>query len=299
MSDTNEVTASVPALKPRKKRFELPPQWKTAYGIIGVVVVAFWLIVAIIGPLLPLADPLAQTAERLAAPSGAHWFGTDELGRDVFSRVLYGARISIPVAIALVVLSMLLGGLLGMLAGYFGRVLDETIMRLADIVLAFPPIILAMVITAALGPGIGNAVIAMLVVNWPQYARIMRSMVVGVRGSEYVISDRLLGFSAWQTLRVDVLPNVVSSILVLATLDFGNAILLLSGLSFLGLGAVPPTPEWGFMVSEGVQNFSAWWIATFPGLCISSVVIAFNFIGDTLRDALDPHMRKHVQSEAM
>ena len=297
MSDSNAVNLAGSIPTARKRRFRIPQQWRTAYAVVGTLVVVFWLMVAIIGPILPLDDPLSQGDERLAAPSSAHWFGTDELGRDVFSRVIYGARISIPVAIALVLLSMVLGGVLGMIAGYFGRVIDEVIMRLADIVLAFPPIILAMVITAALGPGIGNAVIALLVVNWPQYARIMRSMVVSVRTSEYVISDRLLGFGPWKTLRVDVLPNVISSILVLATLDFGNAILLLSGLSFLGLGAVPPTPEWGFMVSEGVQNFSAWWIATFPGLCIFSIVVAFNFIGDTLRDALDPHMRSHVQSE--
>ena len=281
----------------RRRRFVIPPQWRTLYAVIGVVVVAFWLIIAAIGPLLSHTNPLAQGGDRLAAPSSAHWFGTDELGRDIFVRILYGARISIPVAMALVILSMLLGGLLGMIAGYFGRAVDEVIMRLADIVLAFPPIILAMVIAAALGPGISNAVIAMLVVNWPQYARITRSLVIGLRSSEYVISDRLLGFGAWRTLRIDVLPNVISPILVLATLDFGNAILLLSGLSFLGLGAVPPTPEWGFMVSEGVQNFSAWWIATFPGLCIFSIVVAFNFIGDALRDALDPNARRHIESK--
>ena len=280
-----------------KRHFTIPQQWRTLYAIIGMSVVAFWLAVAAIGPLFTHTDPLAQDSERLSAPSSTHWFGTDELGRDIFVRIIYGARVSIPVAMALVILSMLLGGLLGMTAGYFGRVFDEIIMRLADIVLAFPPIILAMVITAALGPGINNAVIAMLVVNWPQYARITRSLVMGQRNSEYVISGRLLGFGALHTLRIDVLPNVISPILVLATLDFGNAILLLSGLSFLGLGAVPPTPEWGFMVSEGVQNFSSWWIATFPGLCIFSIVVAFNFVGDALRDALDPHTRKRIESK--
>jgi peptide/nickel transport system permease protein len=288
------------ATAPRtRRRLRLPAEWRTPLAIAGVVIIGFWLLIVIFGTFLEPQNPLTQSSSRLAAPSAAHWFGTDELGRDVFSRVIAGARLSIPVAIMLVVLSLLLGGILGMLAGYFGKVLDETIMRFADVVLAFPAIILAMVITAALGPGIGNAVLAMLLVNWPQYARIMRSMVLGARGSEYVISGRLLGFGIWHSLRVDILPNVISPMLVLATLDFGNAILLLSGLSFLGLGAVPPTPEWGSMVSEGMSNFSSWWIATFPGLAIFTIVMGFNFLGDALRDAMDPHMKKHVQNEAV
>lgn len=283
----------------RRLRLRLPAEWRTPLAVVGVVIIVFWLLVVIFGPLLQPQNPLAQSPDRLAAPSGAHWFGTDELGRDVLSRVIAGARLSIPVAIALVALSLLLGGLLGMLAGYFGRVVDEIIMRFADIVLAFPAIILAMVITAALGPGISNAVLAMLLVNWPQYARIMRSMVLGAHNSEYVISGRLLGYGVWRSLRVDILPNVISPVLVLATLDFGNAILLLSGLSFLGLGAVPPTPEWGSMVSAGMNNFSSWWIATFPGLAIFTIVMGFNFLGDALRDAMDPRMKKHVQNEAI
>lgn len=286
------ATASIE--RPAKRRLSIPSAWRQPLAVVGVVIIVFWLLVALFGPMLPLQDPLAQTGDRLMAPSGAHWFGTDELGRDVFSRVVNGARLSIPVAALLVALSLLVGGFLGMVAGYFGRVAGEVIMRLCDLVLAFPPIILAMVITAALGPGIGNAVLAMLVVNWPQYARIMRSEVLGVRGSEYVVADRLLGFSVWHSLRVDVLPNVASQVLVLATLDFGNAILLLSGLSFLGLGAVPPAAEWGSMVSAGMQNFSDWWIAVFPGLAIFTVVIGFNFLGDALRDATDPHMRRRV-----
>ncbi|MFT8636984.1 MAG: ABC transporter permease [Pseudoclavibacter sp.] len=283
----------------RRLRLRLPTEWHTPLAVVGVVIIVFWLLVVIFGPLLQPQNPLAQSPNRLAAPSGAHWFGTDELGRDVLSRVIAGARLSIPVAIALVALSLLLGGLLGMLAGYFGRVTDEIIMRFADIVLAFPAIILAMVITAALGPGISNAVLAMLLVNWPQYARIMRSMVLGAHNSEYVISGRLLGYGVWRSLRVDILPNVISPVLVLATLDFGNAILLLSGLSFLGLGAVPPTPEWGSMVSAGMNNFSSWWIATFPGLAIFTIVMGFNFLGDALRDAMDPRMKKHIQNEAI
>lgn len=156
-----------------------------------------------------------------------------------------------------------------------------------------------MVITAALGPGLQNAVIAILLVNWPQYARVTRSMVVGARNNEYVVANRLLGTGVFRSLRQDILPNILAPILVLATLDFGNAILLLSGLSFLGLGTVPPTPEWGAMVSDGVQQFSSWWLATFSGLAIFSVVMAFNFLGDSMRDALDPRSQKAATGRAI
>jgi len=161
-------------------------------------------------------------------------------------------------------------------------------MRFSDLVFAFPTIILAMIVAASLGPSLTNAVIALLVVAWPSYARVMRSLVLGARSREYVVASRLLGYGAFTTLRREILPNVAAPVLVLATLDFGNAILLLSGLSFLGLGATPPTPEWGSMVAGGVQQFSSWWIAVFPGLAIFTVVMAFNFLGDAMRDALDP-----------
>lgn len=183
---------------------------------------------------------------------------------------------------------MTLGSVLGAIAGYFGRAVDEVIMRITDLVFTFPTIILAMVIAAVLGPSLQNAVIAMLIVTWPSYARVMRSLVISLRTREYVLADRLLGFSAGKILRVDILPNVLGSILVLATLDVGTAILLLSGLSYLGLGAVPPTAEWGSMIAVGTQNMDQWWISVFPGLAILSIVLAVNFIGDSLRDALDP-----------
>jgi peptide/nickel transport system permease protein len=190
---------------------------------------------------------------------------------------------------------MIIGSILGAVAGYFGRGVDEVIMRISDLVFAFPTIILAMIVAASLGPSLTNAVIALLIVSWPSYARVMRSMVLGERAREYVIAGRLLGATAFRSLGRDVLPNVAAPVLVLATLDFGNAILLLSGLSFLGLGATPPTPEWGSMVADGVQNFSAWWLAAFPGLAIFTVVMAFNFLGDAMRDALDPRSAGKVQ----
>ena len=284
---------------PRRRLIRWPSLVRQPLTMVGVVVVLAWLLVALLGPWIEPFDPLAQSPDRLAAPGGEHLLGTDTLGRDVLSRIIAGARVTLPLSILLVVASMVLGSALGAIAGYFGRAVDEVIMRLADLVFAFPTIILAMVITAALGPGLQNAVLAMLLVSWPQYARVTRSMVLGARSAEYVVASRLLGTTPWRSLTRDILPNIAAPILVLAMLDFGNAILLLSGLSFLGLGTVPPTPEWGAMVSEGVQQFSSWWIAVYSGLAIFSVVVAFNLIGDTLRDALDPRSAKAVGGRAL
>lgn len=269
--------------------------WLQPLTVAGFIIVGVWLLVALFAPLIEPYDPLAQSSGMLAAPSGAHLLGTDALGRDVLSRVIAGSRVSIPAALALVVSSLLVGGIIGAVAGYLGGWIDEVLMRITDMVLAFPTIILAMVVAAALGPSLRNAVVAIVVVNWPQYARITRSLVLGVKTREFVIAGRLLGFGPFTSLRRDILPNIAAPVLVLATLDFGNAILALSGLSFLGLGTVPPTPEWGSMVSDGIQNFDAWWIGTSAGVAIFSVVIAFNFIGDALRDALDPQARRLVR----
>jgi peptide/nickel transport system permease protein len=277
----------------------LPTAWRRPLAVVGIVVLAVWLVVAVFAPFLTGTDPLGQTDARLAAPSAAHWFGTDELGRDVFARTLYGAQVSLPLALVLVVSSMVIGGALGAIAGYLGGVVDEIIMRIADLVFAFPTIILAMIVAASLGPSLTNAVIALLFVSWPNYARVMRALVLGARGQEYVIAGRLLGAGPFTSLRRDVMPNVLAPVLVLATLDFGNQILLLSGLSFLGLGATPPQAEWGSMVSAGVQQFSSWWLAAFPGLAIFSVVVAFNFVGDALRDALDPRTAGAVQGTSI
>jgi peptide/nickel transport system permease protein len=269
-------------------RKRVPQAWRTPLGITGVVVATLWILVAVLGPALWPYGPLAQDFPRLEAPSGAHWFGTDELGRDVFTRVLAGAQVTVPLALLLVGLSVVVGGILGLAAGFLGRWVDETVMRLTDLVMAFPIVILAMVVAAALGASLVNAVLAALVVSWPAYARVTRGLVVGVRTADYVLADRLLGFSALRSLRTDIVPMVVGPVLILATLDIGTATLLLSGLSFLGLGAKPPTAEWGSMVSTAVQNFDSWWLGVFPGLAILTVVMAFNFVGDALRDALDP-----------
>lgn len=273
---------------PRRQRGSVRPAWRQPLALAGATIAVVWLVVAIFAPLFAPSDPLAQTDELFAPPSSEHLFGTDELGRDIFSRVIYGARVSLPLALLLVGLATALGSMLGALAGYFRSWVDGVVMRTADLVFAFPAIILAMVVTAVLGRGITNAVLALVVVAWPAYARVVRSLVLSVGESDYVYATRLLGASSRRALFKDVLPNVAGPVLVLATLDLGNAILLLSALSFLGLGAQPPTAEWGSMVATGTQYFQNWWLGTFPGLAIFTAVLAFNFLGDSLRDVLDP-----------
>jgi peptide/nickel transport system permease protein len=283
------------ALRFRGRRSLVRPTWRQPLALTGAGIACIWIVVAVFAPLIAPHDPLAQTFTPAQAPSLSHLFGTDELGRDVFSRVVYGARISPPIAILLVALAATIGGLLGALAGYFRGIVDGTLMRAVDLVFAFPPIILAMVVAAVLGRGLRNAALAIVVVAWPSYARVVRGLVLSVGDSEFVQSARLLGAPARRALFRDVLPNVAGPVLVLATLDLANAILLLSGLSFLGLGAQPPQAEWGSMVATGTQYFQWWWLGTFPGLAIFTVVLAFNFLGDSLRDVFDPRTARRVE----
>jgi peptide/nickel transport system permease protein len=260
----------------------------SALSLLAMGLVASWAIIAIFGPLVAPYDPLAQGSAFLAGPSSGHLFGTDELGRDVLSRVIWGARVSIPYSVLMVASSVGVGAVSGGVAGYFGGWVDEVIMRVADFVFAFPTIILAMAITAALGPDLKNAVIAVVVVSWPTYARVVRSLVLSAMHSDYVLVARLLGHSSVRTMAVDVLPNVAGPMLVFATLGLGNAMLFLAGLSFLGLGSQPPAAEWGSMISEATQYYNGWWLALFPGLAIVSVVLALNVLGDRLRNIWDP-----------
>ena len=290
MSNPDVAVTTQQSSRPPWKRswFRVNPAWRQPLAIAGVVIIAIWLVVAILAPWLAPYDPLSQTLTPLQGPSGTAYFGTDELGRDVLSRVMYGARISLPLAILLVSLSLVIGTIAGVLAGYFRGWTDGTVMRLTDLVFAFPAIILALVVTAALGPGLRNAVLALVLVQWPAYARVVRGLVLTIGDSEYVSASRLLGASSRRAIVRDVLPNFVGPIIVLAMLDVGVAVLLLSGLSFLGLGAQPPASEWGQMVSQGTDYFQFWWMSTFPGLAIFTVVLAFNFVGDSLRDIFDP-----------
>jgi peptide/nickel transport system permease protein len=273
---------------------------KTALGqplaVIGCLVVFGWLCVAIFAPLIAPYHPNAlNPVAAYTPPDAQHLFGTDDLGRDVLSRVIYGARLSIPLAMVIVAIALLVGGTLGALAGYFGGVIDGAVMRLVDLVFAFPTIILAMAVAAAFGPSLQNAVLALVIVSWPLYARVVRGAVLTVRNEDYVNASRLLGSSSWRALAVDVLPNISGPVFVLATLELGNAVLLLSALSFLGLGPRPPAAEWGAMVATGAEDFTRWWVGAFPGLAIMSIVLGFNFLGDSLRDRLDPRLSRQIR----
>lgn len=260
--------------------------------VIGVVIVVGWVVVALLAPQLAPYTPLTQNvSERLQPPGGAHPWGTDELGRDIFSRVLYGGSITIPAGILVIVIGSLIGTAIGAVAGFAGGVADETLMRITELFMAFPTIILAMAVTAALGPDIKNAIIALVVVWWPSYARLVRGLVLKTKHNEYVDAARVLGSSEQRILWRTVLPNCLAPTVVLTTLDIGNAILTFAGLSFLGLGPEPTSPEWGRMVAVGIDYFDQWWTWLFPGMAIATLVIAFNFIGDGLRDIFDPRTR--------
>ena len=269
------------------------PVARSPLALVALGLVAAWVVAAFSAPVLAPHLPLAQDiVHRLSPPSRDHWLGTDPLGRDVLSRILYGARLSIPVGAAAVVLAGGLGIALGGAAGFLGGIVDETIMRITDLMLAFPTVILAMVITAALGAGIQNAVLAIMVAWWPSYARLERGLVLAVRQREFVEAARVLGASRMRIALRHVLPATISPIVILGTLDVGHAILTFASLSFLGLGPPPQIPEWGSMIAAGRNYLNQWWIATFPGLAILSLVLAFNVVGDSLRDLLDPRLRR-------
>ncbi|MCC8163063.1 MAG: ABC transporter permease [Lachnospiraceae bacterium] len=265
---------------------------KNPLAVVGIVIWIFFILCAVFAPVLAPYDPVAQDLSvRYQAPSAAHLFGTDSFGRDVLSRVIYGARISIPSGLLVVLLACVFGSLYGAIAGYFGKVVDEILMRFADMIMSFPAILLAMALAAALGTSVMNAILAIAVVAWPKYARMMRSLVLTVREAEYVTSERAIGQKSWVILIRTIIPNCMSSLIVLASTDVGTAILTFAGLSFLGLGVSPPTPEWGYMVSDGVTILQYWWISFFPGAAIFLVSIGANFIGDAVRDVLDPRMK--------
>jgi peptide/nickel transport system permease protein len=270
-------------------------RWLRRYLLpsLGAAVILLWFLAAVLAPwITPYAPDTVNVAGRLAEPSWAHWLGTDELGRDVLTRIVYGARTSLTVGFTVVLIGGAAGTLVGAVAAYARGWAEEILMRATDLMFCFPPIILAMAIAAALGIGTRNTVIAMLVVWWPKFARLARSLVLGQRSLEYVAAARTIGFAPTHILFRQIMPNALGPMVVLVTLDLGNAILVFAGLSFLGLGVVPPTPEWGSMVSEGRELVSQWWVATFPGVAILTVVIGFNFVGDGLRDWLDPHARR-------
>lgn len=281
---------------------DTPRSWRTRalpralrqspVAVVAVLLIVFWLLAALLAPKIAPYPPLEQDVmNRLAPPNSAHWLGTDPLGRDILSRILYGARLSIPVGVAAVLLALVLGTLLGSIAGFVGGRVDEVVMRATDLTLAFPTVILAMVITAALGAGVRNAVIAIMVAWWPTYARNVRGLVLGTRHREFVLAAQSLGATRTRMFVHHVLPSTISPLVILGTLDLGHAILTFATLSFLGLGPPPDIPEWGSMIATGRSYFDQWWIGAFAGLAILSVALACNIVGDSLRDFLDPRYR--------
>ena len=260
---------------------------------LGVVICLAWILAAIFAPVIAPYDPIAQDLTlRLQPPSAEHWFGTDTFGQDIFSRVIYGGRYSLLAGCLTVVIAGIIGTFYGAIAGYVGGRTDNIMMRISEMILSFPSLVLAMIINAVLGSNLFNTMFALVVVAWPTYARLMRSVVLSVKENEYVMASEALGASRLRILVKEIIPNSISSVLIMATTDIGNQILMFSTLSFLGLGSAPPTPEWGMMVSEGVDYFNKFWVAGFPGLAIFTMAVGANFIGDGLRDLLDPKLRK-------
>ena len=259
--------------------------------MIGLAIVLLLLAVAAFAPWIATHDPLAQNlSQRLLPPlSQGHLMGTDEFGRDIFSRIVYGSRITLYIVTLVALTAPLFGLLVGTVAGYFGGIVDQVLMRITDIFLAFPRLILALALVAVLGPGIENAVLAIALTAWPPYARVARAETLTVRSSDYIAAARLQGAGGARIVWGHVMPMCVPSVIIRVTLDMAGVILTAAGLGFLGLGVQPPLPEWGQMISAGRKFlFDQWWVATMPGLAIATVSLGFNLLGDGLRDVLDP-----------
>src|SRR3569623_1337458 len=259
-------------------------------ALVGLLIVTLLVLASMFAPWLSGQSPIAQDlANRLAPPSAAHWFGTDELGRDIMARTLYGARVTLTIVVLVSVLVAPIGLAVGTVAGYMGGWIDSALMRITDVFLAFPRLVLALAFAAALGPGIENAVVAISLTAWPAYARIARSETLAIAHSDFIQAAVLQGASTWRILFRHIVPLCLSSVIVRLTLDMAGIILTAAGLGFLGLGAQPPTAEWGAMVSSGRDVIlDQWWVATIPGLAIFIVSLGFNLLGDGLRDVFDP-----------
>jgi peptide/nickel transport system permease protein len=292
-STLRSATSSRPLVRPARRRSAASRVLRNPLSLAGVILIGGLIILAAIAPMIAPYDPIqTDVSARLAPPSRAHLFGTDQLGRDILSRILYGTRISLRIAILTAVIATLIGAPLGIITGYFRGRLDDLLMRVTDMFMAFPRLILAMAIAAALRPTLENVIIAISLAAWPAYARLARSVALGLREENYVEAARAIGAGAPRLLARHIFPGVLSPLTIQVSLDMGGIILTAAGLGFIGFGAQPPTPEWGVMISEG-RNYitQQWWVSTFPGIAISFVVLGFNMLGDGIRDVMDPRLR--------
>lgn len=299
MSDTSSaglhawLISDSPESRRQARLGQLYRQWlafkRNPMAVCGLAIIILLLLVAAFAPLIAPFDPLAQALDkRLLPPSATNWFGTDALGRDIFSRIVYGTRITLVIVLLVVVTVGPFGLLIGAVSGYFGGWVDRLLMRITDVFLAFPRLVLALAFVAALGPGIVNAIIAIAITTWPPYARVARAETMVIRNQDYIEAMRLQGASRARIIWKHVVPMCMPSLIVRTTFDMAGIILTAAGLGFLGLGAQPPMPEWGAMISAGrEQIFDQWWVATFPGIAICIVALGFNLLGDGLRDVMD------------
>ncbi len=290
---TDYLTTDSPTSRRQARLGQLYRQWlafkRNPLAVAGLIIVVALLLIAAFAPLIAPHNPLAQNLDkRLLPPSAVNFFGTDSLGRDIFSRIVYGARVTLVIVLLVVITVGPVGLLIGATSGYLGGWVDRLLMRITDVFLAFPRLVLALAFVAALGPGLENAVIAIAITAWPPYARVARAETLIIRQQDYIAAVRLQGASQWRIVWKHVVPLCLPSLIVRTTLDMAGIILTAAGLGFLGLGAQPPIPEWGAMISAGrEQIFDQWWVATFPGLAICVVALGFNLLGDGLRDVMD------------
>ncbi len=292
MNEAVAPTATVAAQRTQRRRM-LSRALANPLTLAGLLIITLLLLVAAAAPWLAPYDPIrTDVPHRLEGPSARHLFGTDQLGRDILSRIIYGTRISLRIAILAAVIATVIGAPLGLISGYFRGRVDDLLMRLTDMFMAFPRLILAMAIAAALRPTLENVIIAISLAAWPAYARLARSVTLGLREENFVEAARALGASPMRILARHIAPGVISPVVIQVSLDMGGIILTAAGLGFIGFGAQPPTPEWGVMISEGRTYITdQWWVSTFPGIAISLFVLGFNLLGDGIRDILDPRLR--------
>jgi peptide/nickel transport system permease protein len=294
MPDPLDPRRAIRAARLKELRTFVRRFFRNPLGVVGLAIIGLLFFVAIFANVLATHDPyLPSLGDRLAAPGAEFWFGADELGRDIYSRLLHGSRLTLLIVGLVIVTSAPIGLLVGAVAGTYGGWLDRIFMRVTDVFLAVPKLLLALAFVAALGPGIVNAALAITLTAWPPYARLARAEALVVRNSDYVAAARLAGASEYRIIVFHVIPMCLSSVIVRMTFDMAGIILTAAGLGFIGLGAQPPLPEWGAMISTGRKFiFEQWWIATIPGGAIFLVSLGFNLLGDALRDLLDPHLRQ-------